>query len=441
MTIGAPPPEPTGPGAVPADPVTAIVARQYSAWVYPRPIPDMQAAIAGGYFEFGTPSLFGPLLWPEGRSLDGLRVLIAGCGSNQAAYHALSLPGAQVTAIDISINSLQHSQFLKEKHGLDHLRLRQMGLLDIPDLGEQFDYIVCTGVLHHLPDPDAGLRALRAVLAPEGMMNLMLYGQSLRLGVYMLQEVFRTLGCGQTPDDVALVRATLDRLPDHHVLRRYLAVADDLQYDAGIVDTFLHPQDRAYTVPQVLAFARDNGLGFWGWTDARDYDARAVLGLDHPALARIQALPPEQRWATLELLSQDRGTHRFLLCHPERLARRPRFDTPGWLDYVPQRHPHLQVTQAGRIAQDQPAQLQRGWHTFALNRNGSVLLACVDGRRSIRQVLQQAQAVLPELGQAHAQVFFQLMHDWGHVLYTTPGMVTPDLPAHPGCAGTATGGV
>lgn len=415
-------PGPVAPGAAPApDKVTDIVARQYSAWVYPQPVQDMQAAIADGYFEFAAPHLFGPLLWPEGRSLAGLRVLIAGCGSNQAAYNALSMPEAQVTAIDISMNSLQHSQFLKEKHGLHNLTLRHMGLLQVPRLGQQLDYIVCTGVLHHLPSPDAGLQALRAVLAPDGMMNLMLYGQSLRLGVYLMQEVFRRLGCGQTPEDVALVRATLACLPDDHVLRRYLAVADDLRYDAGIVDTFLHPQDRAYTVPQVLAFARENGLGFWGWTDAKDYDARAVLGLQHPALARIQTLPPEERWATLELLAQTRGTHRFLLCHPRRLALRPRFDTPGWLAYVPVRHPFLKVLQPGSIQQDRPAQLKRDWHEFSLNRNGTALLDAVDGRRSVRHVLRQAQKALPDLGLEHARVFFQLMHDWGHVLYETPG--------------------
>ena len=35
------------------------------------------------------------------------------------------------------------------------------------ELETSFDQIVCTGVLHHLPDPDAGLRALRDVLEPE----------------------------------------------------------------------------------------------------------------------------------------------------------------------------------------------------------------------------------------------------------------------------------
>lgn len=403
----------------PAD-VTEIVARQYTEWVYPKPIEDMQAAIDRGYYEYGAPHLYGPLLWPEGRRLEGLRVLIAGCGSNQAAYNALSLPGAQITAIDLSMSSLQHSQYLKEKHHLENLQLRRMNLLEVARLGQTFDYILSTGVLHHLPDPDAGLRALRDVLAADGMMNLMVYGQTLRLGVYLMQEVFRRLGCEQTADDVALVRATLERLPADHVVRRYLAAADDLHSDAGIVDTFLHRQDRAYTVPQVLALARDNALGFWGWTDAKDYDAGSVLGLQHPALARIRALPREEQWAVVELLAQTRGTHRFLLCHPARLARRPRFDTEAWRRYVPVRAPRLRTVQAGGTAHDQPATLQREWQTFSLNRHSAALLAQVDGKRNIIQVLTRARKQVPTLGTEHARAFFALMYDWGHLMYRTP---------------------
>ena len=41
-------------------------------------------------------------------------------------------------------------------------------LEDVGTLGSSFDLIVCTGVLHHLVYPDAGMRALRFVLKPEG---------------------------------------------------------------------------------------------------------------------------------------------------------------------------------------------------------------------------------------------------------------------------------
>ncbi len=69
-------------------------------------------------------------------------------------------------------------------------------------LERRFDLIVCTGVLHHLADPDAGLRALRSVLKPDGAMYLMVYAPYGRTGVYMLQDYCRRLGIGTSEREI-----------------------------------------------------------------------------------------------------------------------------------------------------------------------------------------------------------------------------------------------
>jgi 2-polyprenyl-3-methyl-5-hydroxy-6-metoxy-1,4-benzoquinol methylase len=53
---------------------------------------------------------------------------------------------------------LGHEAYLKHKHGSDNLELFRMTLGDVGSLGRTFDLIVCTGVLHHLPDPGAADR-------------------------------------------------------------------------------------------------------------------------------------------------------------------------------------------------------------------------------------------------------------------------------------------
>ena len=76
-------------------------------------------------------------------------------------------PG-RVTHLDRSRPAQEIAQARAKVRGLD-LEWAASSLLDLPDSGlGPFDYIDCCGVLHHLPDPAAGLRALLSVLAPGG---------------------------------------------------------------------------------------------------------------------------------------------------------------------------------------------------------------------------------------------------------------------------------
>src|SRR5271166_5501411 len=115
------------------------------------------------------------LLWPLEKPRSKRKILVAGCGTSQAAKYPLAEPDAHVTAIDISETSLRHSRGLQEKHGLRNLNLHRLQIESAGELGDTFDQIVCTGVLHHLADPDVGLRSLRDVLVPDGAIHVMVY--------------------------------------------------------------------------------------------------------------------------------------------------------------------------------------------------------------------------------------------------------------------------
>ena len=99
------------------------------------------------------------LFWPGKPYKEDYSILIAGCGTSQAAKHALRWPKAQVTGIDVSGTSVRCTEELKRKYNLANLQVRQFPIDRLSDLGTTFDQIVCTGVLHHLADPDAGLAA------------------------------------------------------------------------------------------------------------------------------------------------------------------------------------------------------------------------------------------------------------------------------------------
>src|SRR5438270_327318 len=111
-----------------------------------------------------------------------------------------------------------------------------------------------------------------------------------------------------------MVRQLLETAPDWHAVHAYSQGAHDLRYDAGLVDTFLHKTDRAYTVPQVLQFARDNGLKFQAWLDNLLYSVSArIPAEDDMVRQRAETLEKAAQWELVELLWQWQGIHSFLL--------------------------------------------------------------------------------------------------------------------------------
>jgi SAM-dependent methyltransferase len=365
---------------------SGAVASQYEKWVYPFPIadldaPDVRARRDGGDFERNWYTF-----WPDRAPREDLDVLVAGCGSNAAARYAFNHPKARVTGIDLSSASLAHEAYLKDKHRLDNLTLRQARIEDVASLARDFDFIDASGVLHHLPDPVGGLRALARVLRPEGTISVMVYGQYGRTGVYMLQEMFRLLGLGQTEQDVVAVKQALASLPKHHAIQDYIGRAPDLKYDAGLVDSFLHRQDRAYTVAQCLDFARQAGTTFMHWWENILYYPEGQLNVNHDFYRRVNALPEQSIWQFMELFNGTLGQHNFCVCHPARptSSYQINFGTGAFMDYVPflrcrEVAPKADVP-AGCIAVERKPR-----PAYTLSAPASALFRQIDGTKSVRE--------------------------------------------------------
>ena len=213
----------------------------YESHPYP-PAPDALDA-EGSYDEFRR-RLDHHLSWPREPFRDDHAILVAGCGTSQAARYALRFPDASVVGIDVSAASLDATRSLAERHGITNLEVHQLPIEDVADLGRTFDQIVCTGVLHHLADPRAGLVALRSVTAPGGVLGLMVYARYGRVGVGLLQEYCRRLGVSPTAQELDDLVATIREIPMHHPIRPLLTGSADFHDDRAIVDALLNPRER-----------------------------------------------------------------------------------------------------------------------------------------------------------------------------------------------------
>jgi SAM-dependent methyltransferase len=376
-------------------PLDDVVSSQYEAWVYPEPIRDLPAWLVGNWQWF-DPSHAHRVLWPDREYRPDLDILVAGCGTNQAAVFAYTNPGANVVALDVSEASLGHHRFLKEKYGLKNLHLQRLPIEEVGSLGRDFDLIVSTGVLHHMADPKVGMRALASCLRRDGVAAIMLYARYGRIGVEMLQAMFRELGLRQDEASLAVVRAAIASLPSDHPVRSYMTVAPDLKFDAGLVDTFLHGRDRSYTVADCLDLVASAGLVFQEWFFKSSYYPPAGTG--SPFYAAVAALPDERQWAIMERVNSRNACHFFTACRPDRPEAAYRFDVGAetFLDRVPVFR-HRCGVRDGEV-------FRHDWKT-PLDAAQQSLIRQLDGRRTIREMLAPAAATLTERSPADLEEF------------------------------------
>jgi SAM-dependent methyltransferase len=361
------------------------------------------------------------LIWPAEQPRGNQEILVAGCGTSQAARYALRELDARITAIDISETSLRHTRDLQRKYKLENLELHQLPIERIQELGRSFDLIVCTGVLHHLLDPDLGLRALRAVLRPRGAMRLMVYAPYGRAGIYMMQEYCRLLGISTSERDLRDLGATLDALPADHPISGVLRRAKDFRRPEAMADALLHPQDRAYTVPEVYGWLERCGMSFGRWIEQAPYLAQCGVVARSPHAARLAALPAPLQHAAVELFRGTMVTHSFVAYRDDRDgdSQPITFDGDRWRDYVPIALPRT-VCIRERLPPGSVAVLINRAHTFndlvfTADAFEDRLLGAIDGKRTLGEVLRGA--AVDAGGEPRALRFFERLWQYDEIVF------------------------
>jgi SAM-dependent methyltransferase len=312
----------------------------YESHPYPPPIDSLEK-----YRRFGQDRqkrrVDYHLFWPARSYKENLSILIAGCGTSQAAKHALRWPAAQVTGIDFSATSVRATEELKRKYNLDNLQVRQLPIERVGDLKMSFDQIICTGVLHHVADPDAGLSALRRVLKPDGAMNLMVYAPYGRTGIYMLQEFCRRIGIHASDEEIRDLIAALTALPPGHPLENLLREAPDFRQEAALADALLNPQDRSYSVPQLFDFIAKAGLTFGRWLKQAPYIPHCGVVAKIPQASRLKDLSVAEQYAAVELFRGTMVRHSMVVYRDDSPGGEQPISFAGdaWLGYVPLRMP------------------------------------------------------------------------------------------------------
>jgi len=397
----------------------------YERYPYPRPIDSLEK-YRRLWQDLQRRRADYHLFWPARPYGEDRAILIAGCGTSQAAKHALRWPAAQVVGIDFSVTSVRCTEELKRKYNLNNLQVHQLPIERVNDLGTSFDQIVCTGVLHHLADPDAGLRALRGVLKPDGAMNVMVYAPYGRAGIYLLQEFCKRIGIQATDEEIRDLIAALGALPPGHPLENLLREAPDFREEGALADALLHPQDRSYSVPQLFDFIKRGGLTFGRWIRQAPYTPHCGVIAKIPQASRIAQLPLPEQYAAVELF---RGT---MVSHSMVLYRNDSPDDPqpvnffgdAWLGYVPIRMSGTICVQE-RLPPGAAAVLINRNHTYRdlilpIDSTEKRLFDAIDGNSSIDDIVERTlSSPQKELQLDMARTFFERLWWYDQVVFQT----------------------
>ncbi|MBV9720093.1 MAG: class I SAM-dependent methyltransferase [Candidatus Eremiobacteraeota bacterium] len=358
------------------------------------------------------------LFWPGESYREDRSILVAGCGTVQAAHYAVRWPRARVVGIDASEAGIEFTQQLKHKHGLKNLELRRLVVERAVELQERFDHVVCTGVLHHLPDPDAGLCALREVLEVGGAMHVMVYAPYGRTGVYIIQDYCRRLGIGATPSEIRELATTLQSLPADHPIAPLLRSSRDFSNEAGLADALLHPNDRAYSVPQLMDFLARGGLRFGRWIRQAPYLASCGAIATTPHARILARMSQAEQYAALELFRGTMVRHSAVVYRTDDRAHPERIDFSGeeWRGHIPIRLPDT-IAVRDRVPEGAAAVLINRNHTYTdlylpITPRQDQLLAAIDGKRTVGEICANKDF-------EPARTFFEQLWFWDQIVFDT----------------------
>jgi hypothetical protein len=297
--------------------------------------------------------------------------------------------------------------------GLTSIRFRTGDLLGASKLGH-FDYIDCCGVLHHLPDPDAGLKALVEALAPGGGMGLMVYAPQGRTGVYALQAAFgRLLGGDKPAEQVRLAREVLAGLPKTNWFGRNELLGDHRESDAGLYDLLLHSRDRPYSVMDLAGALERAGLALVSLLEPARYDPMRYLPGSAELAERVGRLPAVDRAALAENLAGNMKTHVLYAARPREAVEAG----PGRANAVP----HLRGVAPAELARQVGAKGGLAVTSDGLSyevkipRTAAALIAAIGGSATLGDMALRARMDWLAFGAAWAPVHraltgFNLLH-------------------------------
>ena len=260
---------------LPSDSRTEVVREFYSAAPFPA-YPPRETLVS--LRERGRRSEFTRLL--DEAIPPGARVLELGCGTGQLSLF-LATADRLVIGADLARASLELAAEAARRFGVEGVLFVETDLRRPGVQAGAFDVVVCTGVLHHTPDPRGSFRTVARLVKPDGYVVLGLYNAAARLPHRLRRGVARLSGFRIIPLDPILRE------------RR----SEPARKAAWLRDQYQHPEEHRHTLREVKRWFQENEIDY-----VRAYPS-TLMGSEETVGPSLFSPAPDD-WALESFLAQ-----------------------------------------------------------------------------------------------------------------------------------------
>jgi SAM-dependent methyltransferase len=199
-----------------------------------------------------------------GLNLTTPEILIAGCGTGQHAIEsAAAWRDSKLLAVDISLASLSYAKRKTGELNLENIDFLHADILDLRSLNRQFDVVECVGVLHHMWDPETGLKVLTDLLKPGGLIKVGLYSEVARAQLTSSRQKASKLGAEPTDSQIREYRRELLDAGGEEL--ESLCEWSDFFNLSEWRDLIFHAQEHRFSLSQIDGLLNNANIRFCGF--------------------------------------------------------------------------------------------------------------------------------------------------------------------------------
>ena len=224
-------------------------------------------------------------------------ILIAGCGTGQELVTVSKIySNSNITAIDISLPSLSYAYKRAKDNDVNNFELIHMDLLELVNYKKKFDIINCSGVLHHMKDPELGLNALISCLKEDGYLNIGLYSRTARENITKLRKLIADNKLNNSQEEITKIRRSIILGYDGYESFNHLLNVRDFYSFNEMQDLLFHPRELVFNLEEIDEMLRRNNLEFIEF-DNKYQKVKDVYNKNYPKDKKLRSV---KNWIEFE---------------------------------------------------------------------------------------------------------------------------------------------